>query len=104
MNIDHSKIPIREIGADEFELVWPIFHEIVAAGDTYSYAPDMSFDQARALWTHTPVRCFVATRDDEPVGCYSLRPNQSGPGSHVANAGYMVARGARGQGLAGQMC
>jgi len=38
---------IREIGADEFGLLWPIFHEVVAAGEIYSYAPDMSFEQAR---------------------------------------------------------
>jgi GNAT superfamily N-acetyltransferase len=33
------------------------------------------------------------------VGTYLLRPNWSGPGSHVANAAFMVAPGARGQGI-----
>jgi ribosomal protein S18 acetylase RimI-like enzyme len=33
------------------------------------------------------------------AGTYILRPNQSGGGSHVANAGFMVSAGARGQGL-----
>ena len=50
-------LEIREIGADEFDLVWPIFHAVVAAGDTYSYAPDISLDEARAMWTSAPTRC-----------------------------------------------
>ena len=54
---------IREIGAGEFGLLWPIFHEVVAAGETYSYAPDMTFEQARQLWTSDGARCFVERRD-----------------------------------------
>ena len=97
-------VDIREINAGEFELVWPIFHAVVGAGDTYSYAPDTSFEDARAMWTTAPTRCFVATIDGRPAGCYMLRPNQPGLGSHIANAGYMVAPHARGQGLAGKLC
>jgi GNAT superfamily N-acetyltransferase len=95
---------IREIGADEFDLVWPMFHDVVAAGDTYAYAPDTGFEQARAMWTSAPARCFVALLDGEPAGCYLLKPNQPGLGDHVANAGYMVAAHARGKGLAGLLC
>jgi len=97
-------LEIREIGAGEFDLVWPIFHAVVAAGDTYGYARDIDFSQARAMWTTAPARFFVALVDGNPAGCYMLKPNQGGPGSHVANAGYMVAEHARGQGLAGALC
>jgi len=97
-------VEIREIGADEFDLVWPIFRDVVAAGDTYSYAPDTGFEEARAMWTGAPTRCFAASIDGKSVGCYMLRPNQPGLGSHVANAGYMVAAHARGRGLAGKLC
>jgi len=38
------------------------------------------------------------------VGGYTLRPNQPGLGNHVANAGYMVAPNARGQGIASRLC
>ena len=95
---------IREIGADEFGLLWPIFHEIVAAGETYSYAPDMSFEQARHLWTSDGARCFVAVRDGTCIGGYMLHANQPGLGNHVANCGYMVAPSVRGQGIASAMC
>ena len=95
---------VREIGADEFERAWPLFRSVVAAGDTYSYPPDITFEAARALWTTPPVRCFLAERAGEVVGVYSLRPNQPGLGDHVANCGYMTAPTARGQGIAGRMC
>ena len=95
---------IREIGADDFGLLWPIFHEVVAAGETYSYAPDMSFEQARQLWTSDGARCFVALLDGTCVGGYMLHANQPGLGNHVANCGYMVPSSARGRGIAGAMC
>jgi ribosomal protein S18 acetylase RimI-like enzyme len=97
-------LEIREIGADEFDRVWPIFHAVVAGGDTYSYPPDMTFERARELWTTAPARCFVAASAGTALGCYVLKPNQPGLGDHVANAGYMVAADARGHGLASRMC
>jgi ribosomal protein S18 acetylase RimI-like enzyme len=99
-----APLQIREIEASEFALVWPIFHAIVRAGDTYAYDPEMTFEEARDLWTRSPARCFVASRGGEVVGAYCLRPNQTGLGDHVANAGYMVAVDARGQGIASAMC
>ena len=35
---------------------------------------------------------------------YYLKTNQDGPGKHVCNCGYMVSSGARGRGIARQMC
>jgi ribosomal protein S18 acetylase RimI-like enzyme len=95
---------IREIDADEFGLLWPIFHEVVAAGDTYSYAPDTSFAEAGQLWTAGDSRCFVALLDGACVGGYMLHANQPGLGNHIANCGYMVSPAARGQGIASAMC
>jgi GNAT superfamily N-acetyltransferase len=97
-------LTIREIGADEFGLLWPIFHEVVAAADTYSYAPDTSFEEARRLWTSDGARCFVAMLDGACVGGYMLHANQPGLGDHVANCGYMVSPPARGRGIASAMC
>jgi GNAT superfamily N-acetyltransferase len=97
-------LSIRELAADEFDRVWPIFRDVVRGGDKYSYPPDITFEQARALWLTPPSRVFVALDGDEPVGCYMMRPNQPGLGDHVANAGYMVASHARGRGVAGRMC
>ena len=95
---------IREIQGEEFDLAWPIFEAVVAAGDTYSYDPTTTLEAARAMWTTPPARTFVAREGDRVVGCYVMRPNQPGLGSHVANAGYMVAPEARGRGVAGALC
>ncbi len=97
-------LEIREIAAGEFGLVWPIFHAVVSAGDTYAYDPDMTLDEARTLWTTAPARCFVALEAGVVVGAYCLRPNQTGLGDHVANAGYMVAPESRGRGVASALC
>ena len=99
-----APIKIREIGADEFVLLWPIFRDVIGTGDTYSYAPDTSFEEAQRMWTSAGVRCFVAMSDAACVGGYMLRANQPGLGNHVANAGYMVAPSARGRGIAGLLC
>ncbi len=97
-------LEIREIGADEFGLAWPIFRAVVAAGDTYAYDPALTLEQARELWTTPPARCFVALAEGAVVGTYCLRPNQAALGDHVANAGYMVAPAARGRGVASALC
>lgn len=95
---------IREIDAAEFDKVWPLFQSVIAGGDTYSYPPDMPFEEARALWAEPPNRTYVAERDGRIVGCYRLSTNRPGLGDHVANCGYMVAADMRGQGIASAMC
>src|ERR1043165_6072706 len=43
------------------------------------------------------------TEDRGVIGTYILRPNQLGPGSHVANAAFMVAPDAQGSGVGRKM-
>jgi len=99
-----EQLSIHEITASEFDCAWPVFSEVISGGDTYSYAPDLTMEQARAMWTDAPSRCFVAERDGDVLGLYMLRPNSPGLGDHVANCGYMVSSRARGQGVASAMC
>jgi len=77
------------------DALWEIFRVVVAAGDTYAFDPAISREEALAYWMHTANRCFVAEQDGKIVGTYILRANQPGLGSHVANAAFMVAPGAR---------
>jgi len=99
-------IAIREIVAAEFQVVWPIFREVLAAGETYTYPPDLTLEQARAMWTAPPARCFVGEADGQALGCYRIAPNQlaGSPGDHVANGSYMVAEAARGRGIGEALC
>lgn len=99
-----SALEIRELRPEAFELVWPFFQAVLAAGDTYALPPDTGLEEARRFWTGPPARAFVALLDGEAVGTSSIRPNQVGLGDHVANAGYMVAPEARGRGIARTLC
>lgn len=95
---------IRQATGDDFERIWPFFREIVAASDTYAYPRDLTKEQARVLWIDTPRQTFVFEEDGQVLGSYYIKTNQSGPGAHVANCGYMVSEAARGRGLATAMC
>lgn len=99
-----AAVTIREIRGDEFERVWPIFHDVVSRGDTYDYPPDLTLEQGRTMWTVPPARCFVAEDGDAVLGAYRLAPNRIGLGDHVANGSYMVSADARGRGIGSLLC
>ena len=95
---------IREALPGDWPAIWPIFEEIVRAGDTYAYPVDTDKPTAEALWMTKPDRTFVFEHDGKILGTYYLKTNQEGPGKHVCNCGYMVSSGVRGMGIARQMC
>jgi L-amino acid N-acyltransferase YncA len=85
------------------DAIWDIFHAVIAPGDTYAFDPQMSRQDALANWFRPDTHTYVAEQDRHVVGTYILRPNQSGGGSHVANAAFMVAPRARGLGVGRKM-
>lgn len=97
-------LTLRPATPDDFDQIWPIFHAVVAQGDTYTYPHDTDKEQAYALWMNAPRQTFVAVDEGVIVGTYVIKSNQSGGGDHVCNCGYMVAPEARGRGLAALMC
>jgi len=118
-----NEIKIRSATTKDHDAIWKIFHEIISAGDTYSLDPRMSREEALAYWFRADTQTYVAElhrqsvgeavgfpgtatpsptggmKDQVIVGTYILRPNQSGGGSHVANAAFMVASDAQGTGV-----
>lgn len=93
-------IEIREAIAADWEAIRPFFREIVAAGETYAYDPEMSEDEARALWmVGPPGVTFVAVEDGRVVGTANSYANRPGPGSHVASASFMVDPAHAGRGI-----
>ena len=96
-------LQIRQATALDSDAIWEIFHPIVARGDTYALDPRISREDGLAYWLHPANSCYVAEHQGNVVGTYILRSNQSGPGSHVANAAFMVSLGARGLGVGRKM-
>ena len=45
---------IREYTDADWPSVWPIFREVVSAGDTFAYDPGWSSEQARDVWAVEP--------------------------------------------------
>ena len=95
---------IREATRDDFDQIWPIFQEIVEVGETYAYPRDTTKEQALIFWFDKPRKTYVYEEDGKILGTYYIKTNQSGPGDHVCNCGYMVSSSARGRGLATAMC
>lgn len=85
-------VRIRPAAEDDWVAIWPFFHEIVAAGETYAYDPETTEREGRGLWMlPPPARTVVAVDEDGVVvGTANMYPNRGGPGSHVASASFMV--------------
>jgi L-amino acid N-acyltransferase YncA len=83
---------IRDATLEDWDAIWPFFHQIVAAGETYAYERDMDEAEGRRMWMiGPPGRTVVATDLDGTVlGTANMYANRQGPGSHVASASFMV--------------
>lgn len=91
---------IREATADDWPHIWPFWHRIVAAAETYTWDPDTTEDAARDLWMSPAKRVYVAQDDDGAViGSAYLTANYGGPAARIANAGFMVDPEQAGRGI-----
>ncbi|MGW0627664.1 N-acetyltransferase family protein [Streptomyces sp. NPDC002758] len=91
---------IREAVAEEWTRIWPFWHRIVAAAETYAWDPDTSREAARELWMSPAKRVYVAEdATGAVVGSAYLTPNYGGPAAHVAGAGFMVDPDQSGRGI-----
>lgn len=85
------------------EALWAILEPVVREGTTYPLDPTASRDEIFAYWFAPDKQVFVAEKAGALVGTYYIKPNSTGPASHVANGGYMVLPAARGRGVARAM-
>ncbi|MFD9463611.1 GNAT family N-acetyltransferase [Streptomyces sp. NPDC060027] len=91
---------IRQAAADDWPRIWPFWHRIVAARETYAWDPDTSEEAARALWTGPGKRVYVAEDDTGAVVASAyVTANYGGPAARVANAGFMVDPDHGGRGI-----
>jgi GNAT superfamily N-acetyltransferase len=97
-------LSIRSAQPGDEQNIWAILEPVIRAGETYALPREMSRPDAIAYWFARTHEVFVAELDGQILGTYFFRPNQLGPGSHVANCGYMTAPNASGKGVASAMC
>lgn len=88
----HRSLLIRDATPEDWSAIWPFFHRIVAAGETYAYDRDMDEAGGRRMWMiGAPGRTVVATDSGGTVlGTANMYANRQGPGAHVASASFMV--------------
>ncbi len=92
---------IRPFADDDWPALWRIVEPIVRAGETYPEPVDLDEAAARRWWIGAHRAVFVAedAENGRVLGTYYLTDNKPGQGSHVANAGFMVAGETRGRGV-----
>lgn len=92
--------PIRPVTDADWDAIWPIWRETVAAGETYAFPEDATSETARGWWMESPPGLTVVLEEDgEVLGTAKMGPNRPGRGSHVGTASFMVAPAARGRGV-----
>lgn len=96
-----SGFGIREAVGGDWPAIWPFFHRIVAAGDTFCYDPAMDAETGRRIWMLAPPDRTVVAVDaaGAVLGSAKMGANQRGPGGHVATASFMVDPGRAGRGV-----
>jgi RimJ/RimL family protein N-acetyltransferase len=98
-------IVIRPLEPKDWTATWEVIKPVFRAGETYPFAPDITEKEAYKAWVEMPSATFVAVDEcNEVLGTYYIKPNQPALGAHVCNCGYIVAKEARGRGIAAEMC
>ena len=92
---------IRRATSEDWPGLWAIIEAVVRDGRTYCWPADATEEACRDWWMgKLGGSVYVAVDADGAIaGTAELHPNQPAAGSHVANAGFMVAPHASGRGL-----
>ena len=61
-------LTIRPATGTDHGVIWKIFHEVVATGDTYAFDPKISRVDTLAYWLRADTHTYVAEIDREIVG------------------------------------
>jgi len=97
---------IREADVTDWPAIWPFFHAIVAAGETFTYPVDLGEEEAREWWLLAPPDRTVVAVDEAGavLGTAKMNRNHMGNGSHIASASYMVDPAYAGRGVGRALC
>src|SRR4051794_32634745 len=80
---DSRTVLIRDATADDWPQIWAFLRQVVTAGETYAYDPDMDEATARQLWlVGPPARAGGATDHPRTVrGTADMVANRPRPGA-----------------------
>ncbi|MFD4413018.1 GNAT family N-acetyltransferase [Streptomyces sp. NPDC058466] len=97
---------IREANTADWPAIWPFFHRIVAAGETFTYPVDLGKEEAREWWMlPEPARTVVAVDQAGTVlGTAKMNRNHLGNAAHIASASFMVDSAHEGRGVGRALC
>ena len=85
--------------------MWALLEPVFRAGETFPHDPAITEAEALMAWVAQSRAVMVAVdATGALVGTYYLRPNSLALGAHVANAGYVVAKYCRRQGIGSRLC
>jgi GNAT superfamily N-acetyltransferase len=90
---------LRRMRPGDDEQLFEIFSLIVGAKEGWPQAPPLTRDVFDETWIHHAAAVVVAADGPRVMGGYYLKPNAPGRAAHIANAGYITASAARGQGI-----
>ncbi len=97
------KFEIRKALETDKNEVWQIIQAVISTGDSYTFAPDSPKEKMLKFWFGEGKETYVALLNDEILGTFFIKANQSDLGSHICNAGYMVSPKARGKSIGRKM-
>lgn len=88
----------RRASADDWDAIWPVWHAVVAEGETCPWAPDTDEDTARGVWMLPPPAevLIMEERDSRSpdgttvIATALLVPSLPGLGDHVVQATLLV--------------
>ena len=93
-------LSVSEAHEDDHDELYARFAEVVAAGEGYPQAPGpLAVAEFDEYWVAGKSLVAVARHKGAVAGSYYLKPNFPGRAAHIANAGYFVIAGLRGQGV-----
>ncbi|TFZ56892.1 N-acetyltransferase [Methylorubrum sp. Q1] len=98
-----SDLTIRPAQGRDHDAIWSLLEPILREGAAYALPRDWDRERALAYWFSPAHHVFVAESAGAVLGSYYVRPNQLGPGDHVANGTYATHPAARGRGVARAM-
>ena len=96
---------IRPFDPADWPGLWALLEPVFRAGETFPHDPAITEAEAQLAWVEQSQAVMVAVDATcALVGTYYLRPNSLALGAHVANAGYVVAKHCRRQGIGSRLC